>query len=125
MSKKLYVAKTGSDFAKGSEDEPLLTINKAASLALPGDTVIVHEGVYREEINDINSGLSESRRITFESAKNEKVTIKGSEEINDWHLVEGNIWKVEVPNQLFKTFNPFSVKLFGDWLEVDNNQTLG
>lgn len=125
MSKKLYVAKTGSDFAKGSEDEPLLTINKAASIALPGDTVIVHEGVYREEINDINSGLSESRRITFESAKNEKVTIKGSEEINDWHLVEGNIWKVEVPNQLFKTFNPFSVKLFGDWLEVDNNQTLG
>ena len=62
MSKKLYVAKTGSDFAKGSEDEPLLTINKAASLALPGDTVIVHEGVYREEINDTCVFRAEDRR---------------------------------------------------------------
>lgn len=125
MTKNLYVAKTGSDFASGSKEEPLLTINKAASKALPGDVVIVREGVYREEINDINTGLSEARRITFEGAENEKVIIKGSEEVNDWKLVEGNIWKVEVSNQLFKAFNPFAIKLFGDWLEVDNDKTLG
>ena len=46
-----HVAKTGSDQGKGTKQDPFLTINKAASVALAGDTVVVHEGVYREWVN--------------------------------------------------------------------------
>ena len=48
MPYEYHVAKNGSDLGKGTKEDPFLTINRAASLAQPGDTVIVHEGVYRE-----------------------------------------------------------------------------
>ncbi|MGO1988214.1 hypothetical protein [Mammaliicoccus vitulinus] len=125
MTNLLHVSKNGSDSGLGTETSPFLTIDKAASLALPGDTVVVHEGVYREAITHINTGLSESRRITFKAAEHEHVTIKGSEVIDNWEHVEQNIWKVEINNSYFKAFNPFATKLFGDWLVVDNHKTLG
>lgn len=125
MTNYIHVAKIGSDQANGSEQAPLLTIDKAASVAQPGDTVIVHEGTYREEIKHINTGLSETRRITFEAAQDEHVIIKGSETITGWQKNEDNIWKVEIDNKLFKDFNPFDIKLFGDWLVVDNDKSLG
>lgn len=125
MTNLIHVAKNGSDYGLGTETLPFLTIDKAASVALPGDSVIVHEGIYREQITHINSGLSEARRITFKAADNEKVVIKGSEEIKNWEHVEQNIWKVDIDNQFFNHFNPFDTKLFGDWLVVDNNKTLG
>ena len=85
----------------------------------------MHEGIYREEITHINTGLSESRRISFEAAKDEQVIIKGSEEITGWQQIDGSIWKVEIDNKIFKDFNPFATKLFGDWLAVDNDKSLG
>ena len=45
---ELHVATTGSDHADGSADPPFRTINRAAALAQPGDTVVVHGGEYRE-----------------------------------------------------------------------------
>lgn len=114
MNHLIHVSKNGSDYGLGTASSPFLTIDKGASIALPGDTVIVHEGVYREAIKHINSGSSEKRRITFKAADNEKVTIKGSEIINNWKHVEQNIWKVDINNQYFNGFNPFGTKLFGD-----------
>ena len=68
MPYEYHVAKHGSDFGKGTKDDPFLTINKAASLAQPGDTVIVHAGVYREWVKPQHSGLSNTRRITYLAA---------------------------------------------------------
>ena len=48
MPSEFHVATTGSDHADGSEDRPFRTINRAADLAMPGDTVLVHSGEYRE-----------------------------------------------------------------------------
>ena len=81
MGRVYHVAKTGSDLGNGTKEAPFLTINKAASIAVAGDTVIVHEGVYREWIKPKNSGLSNTRRITYQAAEGEKVVIKGSERI--------------------------------------------
>ena len=49
-----HVAATGDDIAAGTESAPFRTINHAAQVALPGDTVLVHEGVYREWVKPAN-----------------------------------------------------------------------
>lgn len=125
MTNYIRVDKKGSDSGLGNVESPFLTIDKAASVAQPGDSIIVHEGIYREEITHINTGLSESRRISFEAAPDEQVIIKGSEEITGWQQIDDSIWKVEIDNTIFKDFNPFATKLFGDWLAVDNDKSLG
>jgi PKD repeat protein len=42
----LYVSPSGSDSNSGSQTSPFRTIQKAADVVLPGDTVIVEDGVY-------------------------------------------------------------------------------
>ena len=51
-----YVAKTGNDNACGSKEQPFLTISRAAEVAVAGDTVTVHAGVYREWVSPANGG---------------------------------------------------------------------
>ncbi len=111
-----HVAKTGSDHGQGTPQDPFLTINKAASFAMAGDTITVHEGVYREWVKPKFKGLSNKRRIIYQAAEGEKVTIKGSEHIQDWKHVEENIWKVLLPNTFFGDYNPYALEVFGDWL---------
>ncbi|MCA1810352.1 MAG: DUF1565 domain-containing protein, partial [Kiritimatiellia bacterium] len=43
-----HVAITGNDDHDGSRERPFRTIMAAARKAVPGDTVTVHAGVYRE-----------------------------------------------------------------------------
>lgn len=127
MARIYHVAKTGSDLGKGTEQDPFLTINKAASVAVAGDTIIVHEGVYREWVKPQNSGLSNKRRITYQAAPGEKVVIKGSERIQNWEQVRDGVWKVEIPNEFFGDFNPYKEEIIGDWLvtPVEKKRHLG
>ena len=111
-----HVATTGSDTADGSATSPLRTINRAAALAMPGDTVRVHAGEYREWVRPARGGLSDRRRITYEAAPGERVVLKGSERVTDWVHHEGTVWRAEVPNALFGEVNPFAVEVDGDWL---------
>src|SRR3954464_8295655 len=92
-----HVATTGSDSSDGSQNQPLRTINRAAELAQAGDTVVVHEGVYREWARPRRGGLSAQRRITYEAAVGEHVAVKGSEQVTGWEPVEGTVWRVSVP----------------------------
>src|SRR5690606_26573251 len=75
-SMEIHVAKDGDDAAAGSASAPLLTINRAAALALPGDVVVVHEGTYREWVKPPHGGLDANRRIVFRAADGERVVIK-------------------------------------------------
>lgn len=121
-----HVAKHGTDFGQGTKEEPFLTINKAASLAVAGDTVIVHEGVYREWVDPKFKGLSNKRRITYQAAEGETVVIKGSEPIKSWKHEEGTVWSVTLPNSFFGEYNPYSLEVFGDWLvTIDETKHLG
>src|SRR4051794_41946059 len=79
MPPVIHVATAGSDTADGSEDSPFRTISRAAAIARPGDTVLVHGGEYREWVAPRRGGLSERRRITYEAVAGEHVLIKGSE----------------------------------------------
>jgi len=53
---ELHVATSGDDSHSGGKDAPLRTIQRAADLAQPGDTITVHAGVYRERITPPRGG---------------------------------------------------------------------
>jgi len=120
-----HVAKNGSDQGTGASNDPFLTINKAASLAVAGDVVIVHEGEYREWVDPKYSGLSNHRRIIYEAAQDEKVVIKGSEHIQCWEPQGDGIWKAVLPNSFIGSFNPYSEGICGDWLVTEERKHLG
>ncbi|MCL1948739.1 MAG: right-handed parallel beta-helix repeat-containing protein [Turicibacter sp.] len=109
-----HISKSGSDTFPGTLEQPFLTIQKAADLALPGDTITVHEGVYREWVNPKNGG-TEHARITYVAAPGEKVAISGAEVVTDWELVAGTTWKTTVPNRIFNGHNPYQEVIAGDW----------
>jgi len=85
---------------------------------MPGDTVRVHEGTYREWVRPIRGGMSDERRITFEAAPGEHVVIKGSEVVTGWQPEGDGVWRVDVPNSVFGEFNPFAEPVTGDWLHA-------
>ncbi len=111
-----HVSKSGRDSATGTKEAPFLTINRAAQIATPGDTVVIHAGTYREWVDPQNGGLSDSCRITYEAAPGEHVVIKGSEIVTDWERVEGTVWKKVLPNSFFGDYNPYADALSGDWI---------
>ena len=116
MASVLHVATTGSDSGDGSEHDPFRTINRAAGIAQPGDTVVVHAGEYREWVTPRRGGLSDTRRITYEAAAGEHVVIKGSERITSWANDGGTVWTVTLPNAFFGDFNPYEQEVTGDWI---------
>jgi len=59
LSSNRYVAKTGSDNNSGTILSPFLTIQKAASVTNPGDTVIVRDGVYTSS-NSVMTNITRS-----------------------------------------------------------------
>ena len=115
-AKEYHVAKPGNDMNSGSIGHPFKTISKAAKLALPGDVIIVHEGVYREWVSPANGGFNDLQRIVYQAAENEEVWIKGSEEIKTWKQYKGNVWKVVLDNTMFGEFNPYQEIIKGDWI---------
>ena len=123
MPSEFHVSTIGSDDADGSEERPFRTINRAADLAMPGDTVVVHGGEYREWVQPRRGGLSDLRRITYTAATGEHVVIKGSEQITGWEGVSDNVWTVAVPNSLFGSFNPFAEEIAGDWIVYPDEST--
>ena len=110
-----HVAKTGNDGALGTREQPFLTISRAAAVAIAGDTVTVHSGVYREWVNPVNGG-TEDARIVYQSAGDGEVVISGAEQVKDWKNEGGQVWTAEVDNSIFTERNPFKEDLCGDWL---------
>jgi hypothetical protein len=59
------------------------TISDAANKVEPGDTVIIHDGTYRETVLVERSGTA-TRPIRFLAAPGATVIITGADEIKDW-----------------------------------------
>ncbi|HML76618.1 MAG TPA: DUF1565 domain-containing protein, partial [Anaerohalosphaeraceae bacterium] len=115
--KDYHVSVNGNDTQDGSASKPLKTIMAAAQLAVPGDVITVHEGIYRERINPPRGGTSEQNRIVYQAAPGAKVVLKGSERVSGWEKVKNDTWKVTIPNSYFGDFNPYKDLIQGDWFK--------
>jgi len=114
-----------SDANPGTEDWPLLTIQAAADLAQPGDTILVRPGVYREEVIPPRGGDSPSRPITYLAAPGGDVSIRGSERITTWTDQGSGVWMVELDTAFFGDYNPFARKVAGAWMHRNPGHRLG
>ena len=114
-AKEYHVSVKGSDTNDGSSLKPFKSISAAVKFALPGDTITVHAGTYREWVNPLRGGESESKRIVYRTATGEKAEIKGSEIITGWKKEKEGVWKVVIPNTFFGDYNPYQDSVFGDW----------
>jgi len=121
-ARKFAVSTNGNDSQAGTAELPLRTIQRAAELALPGDVILVHQGIYRERINPPRGGLSDHQRISYQAAAGEKVAIKGSEVISNWVEIQPGVWQTTLPNSFFAGFNPYTNLIRGDWFNPQKRQ---
>ena len=70
-------ARSGSDSNSGSAEKPFRTIFRAAMATLPGDEVMVHEGVYSETVTAAASGLP-GQPVVYRAAPGENVWLDGN-----------------------------------------------
>lgn len=117
FSREYHVSVNGNNRNTGTLVKPFLTINFAAKLAKPGDTITVHAGVYREWINPVTGGTGNDNRILYRAAPGERVEIKGSEIITGWKKVNKEVWKESLPNSFFGNENPCNILVQGDWCD--------
>jgi alpha-N-arabinofuranosidase len=110
-----HVSVHGNDAHEGTTRFPLRTISAAAVRAMPGDTITVHQGVYRERVAPPRGGTSDDCRIVYRAAPGERVEITGAEIIKGWKPYRGDVWTVTVSNSFFGAFNPYSDVIHGDW----------
>jgi len=80
----------GSDSFSGSETEPFKTVRRVSEILQPGDTAVLHEGVYHEQVMGGQSGR-EGSPITYVGTDREKVIFQGSVLVKDWKRVD-NVW---------------------------------
>jgi alpha-N-arabinofuranosidase len=113
--REYQVSVNGDDKNDGSLSKPFKTISAASNVAMPGDVITVHAGIYREQITPPRGGNSENERIIYQAAKGEKVQIKGSEIIKGWKKLNNDTWQVKIPNSYFGKFNPYDDLIRGDW----------
>jgi hypothetical protein len=85
----LYIATTGSDTTgDGTIGNPWRTIQKAAGVVNPGNTVLVRAGTYNESVTITRSGTAGSY-ITFMPYGSEVVTLNGNNSLTNTFYVNG------------------------------------
>ncbi len=70
-----HVATGGDDAADGTLERPWRTIQKASDTLAPGETAIVHEGQYTDDVRLTRSGSS-TAPLTFRAADGETAVIR-------------------------------------------------
>src|SRR4051794_31931704 len=87
-----FVSTGGSDSNAGSLARPFRSIQRAANIASPGDTVFVRGGTYRETVRPLRSG-SGSAPISFKAYNGENVTVSGADVVSGWSRYNGSVYK--------------------------------
>ena len=79
-------------------DRQFRTISEAAKAVTPGDTVLIHTGVYRESVRITAIGTP-ARPIVFEAAPAATVVVSGADRVTGWQKEPGpdNVYSVAWP----------------------------
>jgi len=85
-----------SDENPGTAERPFKTINRAAQLVQPGDTVIVKAGVYREQVRLTRSGKV-GLPITFVADPIGSVVITGADIVTGWERADNDAPIYRIP----------------------------
>ena len=105
----LYVDISACAGGDGSERRPFCRITDAARIAMPGDTVLVAPGIYRESVVPIHVHAgTERERIEYRSVEPLGAVITGAEPLSGWTRYQGNVWTASVPNSQFGAYNPYT-----------------
>jgi len=70
--------RNASDSNPGTQDQPFLTISKAAEVLQPGERVVINSGIYREAVRPAQGGSGPDKLISYEAAPGANVIVKGS-----------------------------------------------
>ena len=116
----IYVDAGAAVTGNGSKEHPFRTISEAASIALPGDEVLVAPGLYREAVDPKNAGTAD-KRITYRSTTMKGAIISGAEPVKNWIRYEGNVWTARVSNSIFGERNPYTTLVSGDWFNASTH----
>ena len=82
-----------NDANPGTPDQPWSTIRRAAEALRPGDTVLIHEGVYRELVRPFLGGTSYDRMVTYRGAPGAKPVLKASDPWQPkWRREGDRVW---------------------------------
>jgi parallel beta-helix repeat protein len=88
-----YVATNGNNANSGkTTDAPFLTVQKAANVVVPGDTVLIRGGTYREGVESVRGGTA-AAPVTFQNYPGETPTIMGSKVVTGWVSDGNGVWK--------------------------------
>ena len=85
-----------SDDSPGTTEAPWKTVSKAAETLEAGDRVVIHEGVYREWAEPVNSGRA-GAPIIYEGAAGESVVMTGADVLTGWERAPGDRPVYKIP----------------------------
>ena len=98
----IYVSPQGSNWHSGrSPGSAVASIQRAADMVAPGETILILPGVYREEVRVRRSGTPD-QPVVFKAVHPGSVTISGAApdalvERLDWRHEGGKIWSAATP----------------------------
>jgi hypothetical protein len=113
-AKIYYVSISGNDADSGtSPGRPFKSIGRAASIMKPGSRCLIRQGIYRETVKPLYTGLA-GAPLTFEAYNGENVVISGADPVAGW--TSGGI--AGKPN-IFRAQMNWSLGRYKDQLLVD------
>jgi len=83
-----YVAKTGNDSNPGTIGSPWLTVTKASNTLVAGDTVIIGDGYYAEDVQEATSGTAVNP-ITYQAQNPHQAIIRSFRVRGQWQRLDG------------------------------------
>ncbi|MBT7166813.1 MAG: right-handed parallel beta-helix repeat-containing protein [Victivallales bacterium] len=91
----IHHVKAGARAGDGTAERPFGAIALAAEALQPGDTCVLHAGVYRETIIPTRSGTAGSP-ITFRTADGETPVVAGTDPTQGWRKVGDGLYATEI-----------------------------
>lgn len=111
-----HVAPDGDDTNPGTLEAPFESLEKASFVINGNDSLYLHEGIYRGVLNLNFKNGDENNPVTIRSWPGDQVIIDGTMDVIDgWELHEGNIYKVQLDQDIWGLYYNDSMMMAARW----------